>query len=75
MASRVLYPCIVDSYMPAFKAGNTSCRVYFSLSKFNGSSDFSSVHISVVKQNTGMNSSTTSMPGTANCFQDASELS
>lgn len=55
MASRVLYPAIVDSYMPAFKAGNTPCRVYFSLSKFNGSSDFTSVHISVVKQNTGMN--------------------
>ena len=55
MASRTLYPCIVDSYMPAFKAGNTPCRVYFSLSKFNGSTDFTSVHISVVKQNTGMN--------------------
>lgn len=55
MASRTLYPAIVDSYMPAFKAGNTSCRVYFSLSKFNGSSDFTSVHVSVVKQNTGMN--------------------
>lgn len=55
MASRTLYPAIVDSYMPAFKAGNTRCRVYFSLSKFNSSSDFTSVHISVVKQNTGMN--------------------
>ena len=55
MASRSLYPPIVDSYMPAFKAGNTSCKIYFSLSKFNSSSDFTSVHISVVKQNTGMN--------------------
>lgn len=55
MSSKTIYPPIVDSYMPAFKAGNTPCRVYFSLSKFNGSSDFTSVHISVVKQNTGMN--------------------
>ena len=55
MASKTLYPAIVDSYMPAFKAGNTSCKVYFSLSKFNGSSDFSSVHASVIKQSTGMN--------------------
>ena len=56
MASRTLYPAILDSYMPAFQAGAGSyCRVYFSLSKFNSSSDFSSVHISVMKQNTGMN--------------------
>lgn len=55
MASRVIYPPIVDSYMPAFKAGSGSCKVYFSLSKFNSSSDFTSVHISVVKQGTGMN--------------------
>lgn len=55
MASRVLYPPIVDSYMPAFVAGATSkCRVYFSLSKFNSRSDFSSVHISVVKQSSGL---------------------
>lgn len=55
MASRTLFPPVVDSYMPAFEAGNTNCRVFFSLSKFNSSSDFISVHISVVKQNTGMN--------------------
>ena len=41
--------------MPAFQAGNVPCRVYFSLSKFNGASDFASVHVSVTKQNTGMN--------------------
>ena len=35
MASYVLYPPIVDGYMPSFVAGNSSyCRVYFSLSKF-----------------------------------------
>jgi len=54
MASYILYPPIVDSYMPAFKAGTASCRIYFSLSKFNSSSDFVSVHATVVKQNTGM---------------------
>ena len=56
MASRVLYPPVLDSYMPAFQAGSASkCRVYFSLSKFNASSDFTSLHVSVVKQNSGMN--------------------
>jgi hypothetical protein len=64
MASRVLYPPVVNSYMPAFVASvksateteyrnNTYCRVYFSLSKFNASSDFKSVHISVTKQDSG----------------------
>lgn len=56
MASKTLYPPIVDSYMPAFLAGTGSvCTVYFSLSKFNSSSDFKSVHATVVRQNTGMN--------------------
>lgn len=56
MASKVLYPPIVDSYMPAFEAGvNSYCEVYFRLSKFNASSDFSSVHATVVKQSTSMN--------------------
>ena len=56
MSSRVLYPPVIDSYMPAFQAGNASkCRVYFSLSKFNASSDFTSLHVSVVKQSSGMN--------------------
>ena len=55
MASKILYPPIVDSYMPAFKAGTSVCRIYFSLSKFNSNIDFTSVHASIVKQNTGMN--------------------
>ena len=54
MSSRVIYPPIVESYMPAFKAGSSSARIYFSLSKYNSSSDFTSVHASVVKQDTGM---------------------
>lgn len=54
MASRFLYPPTVNNYMPAFVAGDNSfCRVYFSLSKFNSSSDFKSVHISITKQDTG----------------------
>lgn len=58
MSSKVLYPPIVDSYMPAFitKAdSNSYCDVYFRLSKFNSSIDFSSVHASIVKQDTNMN--------------------
>ena len=55
MAARVLYPPIVDNYMPAFQAGNVPCQIFFSLSKFNGSTDFTSVHVSVVKQKTGEN--------------------
>ena len=54
MASYTLYPPIVDSSMPAFNA-NGSCRVYFSLSKFNSSSDIGTVQVSIVKQSTGMN--------------------
>lgn len=65
MASKILYPPIVDNYMPAFVAAvkgdnntqqntNAYCRVYFSLSKFNSSSDFKSVHISVTKQGSGV---------------------
>ena len=53
MASRVLYPPIVDSYMPAFFYGG-NCRVYFSLSKFNGSTDFKNVQVAVMKQNNGL---------------------
>lgn len=54
MASKVIYPPIVNSYIPAFQNGqNAVCRVYFSLSKFNSRSDFQSVHISVTKQDSG----------------------
>lgn len=53
MASYVLYPPIVDSYMPAFQ--DATCRIYFSLSKYNSISDVKSIHISVCKQSTGMN--------------------
>lgn len=56
MSSRVLYPPVLDSYMPAFQAGDSSyCRVYFSLSKFNSSIDFTSLHASIMKQSNGLN--------------------
>ena len=58
MASRTLYPPIVDSYMPAFETqenSNNYCDIYFRLSKFNAQVDFTSVHATVVKQNTNMN--------------------
>ena len=58
MASQNLYPPIVDSYMPAFpvqEGGNNYCDIYFRLSKFNAKVDFTSVHVSIVKQDTNMN--------------------
>lgn len=60
MASSVLYAPTVDTYMPAFLAagngtGEASCKIYFSLSKFNTINDVQSVHISVVKQPSGLN--------------------
>ena len=64
MASTVLYPAIVNSTMPAFdvlpvgdirRLNGNYCRIYFSLSKFNSTSDFSSVQVSIRKQSTGEN--------------------
>lgn len=57
MSSRILYPPILDSYMPAFVASGAGakCRVFFSLSKFNKRTDFSSAHVSIVKQDNGLN--------------------
>lgn len=55
MASIVLYPPVVDSYMPAFQVGEGPCRIYFRLSKYNSSVDFTTVHASIYKQSTGTN--------------------
>lgn len=56
MASNVLYPPIVNSYIPAFIANeNATCRIYFALSKFNGISDFENCHVSIYKQDSGLN--------------------
>lgn len=66
MASTVLYPAIINSTMPAFVVlPNTenSCRIYFSLSKFNSTTDFTSVQVSLKKQSTGENVVNTSDGG------------
>ena len=56
MASTSLYPPIIDDFMPAFRASNNILPTfYFSLSKFNSSVDVSSIQVSIVKQDTGMN--------------------
>ena len=58
MSSKTIYPPIVDAYMPAFVGDNKPCQVFFSLSKFNSLADLGnnpSVHVSITKQNTGMN--------------------
>lgn len=56
MASSVLYPPIAESYSPAFIAKEDSvCKIYFSLSKFNSSTDFTSAHFTVLKQGSGAN--------------------
>jgi hypothetical protein len=56
MASRILYPPILANYAPAFKVTNNenTCFIEFSLSKFNIASDFKSIHISVMKQGSGL---------------------
>ena len=56
MASTVLYPPTVPTYVAAFVASGDSgtCRLYFSLSKFSSStSSINGIHISVVKQSSG----------------------
>lgn len=56
MASSVLYPPIVDNFLPAFVAEDSAvCKVYFSLSKFNSSDDFKTVHVAIYKQDSGLN--------------------
>lgn len=56
MASSVLYPPIVNDYASAFIAAEDSiCRIFFSLSKFNASTDFTSAHCSILKQGSGAN--------------------
>lgn len=56
MASNILYPPTVDSTAPAFIATESSaCRIYFSLSKFNTSSDFECAHVAIFKQDSGLN--------------------
>ena len=55
MASKTMYPPIIDSYMPAFNKDG-DCTVYFSLSKFNGNLNIKdvTVHVAVMKQSNGL---------------------
>ena len=55
MSSRVLYPPVIASSLPAFLVSNGTLRVPISFSKFNNTEDFVSAHISIVKKDTGMN--------------------
>lgn len=48
-----LYPPIISTYMPAFIRTN-SCRVYFSLSDYNSSSDIANVQVIVSYQNSSL---------------------
>ena len=52
-ATLTLYPPIVDTYMPAFvitRASTDKCRIYFSLSKYNNSSDIVNAQIIIKNQ-------------------------
>lgn len=73
MASQVLYPAILESSMPAFVVQPSpvggSCRIYFSLSKYNVSTDFTSVHVSIKKQSTGENVVNTTDDTTHNLYR------
>ena len=60
MASYVLYPPIIDSYMSAFQANKKDvavekpCRIYFTLSNFNSIDDVSSVQAVIKYQSSNL---------------------
>ena len=54
MASANLYPPILDSAMPVFR-NNESCKIVFSLSRYNSINDIKDVHISVAYQKSDLN--------------------
>ena len=57
-----LYPPIVSDFQPAFDR-KTSCKIYFSLSKYNNLDDIKNVQISVINQKTNMSAlNTTKYP-------------
>jgi len=39
MASKEIFPPIVETYMPAFLLSDGECRIYFSLSSYNTEED------------------------------------
>ena len=56
MASRVLYPPVIPSYVPAFEVQEQSGQVTipFSLSKFNVGDTFQNIQVAVMKQGNGV---------------------
>jgi len=53
-----LYPPVISTYMPAFVttlSNSDSCRIYFSLSKYNSISDITNVQVTVKSQYTNDN--------------------
>lgn len=53
MASKEIFPPIVETYMPAFLLSDGECRIYFSLSSYNTEEDIlRKVQISIRNQNT-----------------------
>lgn len=47
-----LYPPVIDSYVPAFLADTSICKVYFALSNFNKQADIKNVQVVITNQNT-----------------------
>jgi len=54
MASRILYPPIIASSLPAFVVSDSTLRVPISFSKFNNPEDFKNAQVTIVKKDTGM---------------------
>ena len=54
ISTNSLYPPIVDTYMPAFivNGNQGTCRVYFSLSRYNSPSEIKSIWVTVNNQYT-----------------------
>lgn len=53
-----LYPPVISTYMPAFviqQRNTDSCRVYFSLSKYNTIEDIANVQVTIKSQYTNDN--------------------
>ena len=53
-----LYPPVISTYMPAFviqQQNTDSCRVYFSLSKYNTIEDIANVQVTIKSQYTNDN--------------------
>ena len=53
MASRTLYPPLVESNLPAFMAGEGTLNFPISFSKFNNLSEIASAQVSITKKDTG----------------------